>query len=47
MEQLKLDKGSSLEEILVYKLSPYSKFEFSHQITENQAFDFGFCKEDN
>ena len=39
----KLDKGSPLEEILVYKFSPYSKFEFPRQITENQVF----CKEDN
>ena len=31
-------KGGPLEEMLVYMFSTYSKFEFSHQITESQAF---------
>ena len=42
-----LGKGGSVEETLVYKFSPYRKFEFSHQRTESQAFVLAFCKEDN
>ena len=33
-------KGGSVEETLVYKFSPYSKFEFSRQRTESHFFFF-------
>ena len=35
---LNVDKGGLVEETLVYMIKTYSKFEFSHQITEIQAF---------
>ena len=37
-------KGGSVEETVVYKFSSYSKFEFSHQITEIQSFVLDFAK---
>ena len=35
---------SLVEETLVYMVSSYSKFEFSHQITETQAFVLVFAR---
>ena len=37
-------KGGPGEEKLVYMFSTFSKFEFSHQITEHQAFVLVFAR---
>ena len=37
-------KGGLVKETLMYKFSPYSKFEFSHQRTESQAFVLVFVR---
>ena len=37
-------KGGSVEETLVYKFSPYNKFEFSYLRTESQNFVLFFVR---
>ena len=39
-----LSKGGSVEETLVYKFSPYNKFEFSYLRTESQNFVLFFVR---
>ena len=39
-----LSKGGSVEESLVYKFSPYNKFEFSYLRTESQNFVLFFVR---